>query len=540
MRSHQKILAAANIFVALSLWASKSEAGDITYFTDRNSYQENNVGLNLSVLNPEANQVLSLLLDRRISDFFQEGMVALDSNEKSSEFGPANELSSTWSSIVGPLKHYIREQYRVSEKFGYENEELQSLWETHPSFPKQERLKAFYAGSNVIGGGNGSQFLNAILGSETPESSVQKLFWDNYYGMRFRGYANNRRVEPIDEITFEQHFFAQIMRGNDSIRTGSEDDTVFPGSGWNQVNLGDGYDSVEFLMPSKNYYINANYDEVEVHSEFNQNYLIGVEKLIFPDKEIEILQPQFWGFKSFGAKLDRNWGNQSYDYTINQYRYGYIANDIRNVPTTNVHRFYNSRDDAFFYTTDLTEAGTILWRSTHLITESGKPYDIDDPMYEEVRQYFEGPRWPYIYQGTTYASASYRPYTDSAVPLYRFYNYETGHHFFTADVAERDTVISRSDAGEWPFNYEGVAYNVYLSDPEEEITIDKYTLPVYRLYSSKLNRHFFTALQEEVDRMVEIDGWGLEGIGFWAEKPCINVEDQGVEKINISGNCDSL
>ncbi len=224
-----KILAAANIFLALSLWASKSKAADINYFTDLGSFQENNVGLNLSIQNPEANQVLSLLLDQRISDFFQEGMVILESNEKKTF--DYDYIESTWSSMVGPLKHYARERYRVSKKFGYENEELQSLWETHPSFPEQKRFSSFYAGSNVIGGGNGSQFLDIIGFSETPESSVQKLFWENYYRMRFRGYANNRRVEPIDEITFEQHFLAQIMRGNDSIRTGSEDDTVFPGSG---------------------------------------------------------------------------------------------------------------------------------------------------------------------------------------------------------------------------------------------------------------------------------------------------------------------
>lgn len=524
------MLAAANIFLALSLWASISEAGNITYFTDSGSYQKNNVGLNLSILNTEANQVLSLLLDRRINDFFQDGKVDLVKNEQSSLFnlnGVPNYFTSTWSSDGGPLVHDTYETYRIIFNGRFRNEVIQSIWETHPSFPDLEVLSGLGAGSKAVGGGGGT-FLSADF-NLTEEVSVRKVIWDNYTSLRYIGHANNPLVAPVDEITFEQHFLAQLMRGDDSIRTGSEDDTVFPGAGWNTINLSDGYDSVEFLMPSKHYYINVDYNGVEVHSEYSQNYLFGVEKLIFPDKEIEIMETQFWGYKSIGAKLDSNWDSQ---------RDPYIANGYRSIPTTNVHRFYNTRDSAFFYTTDLTEAGTVSLRSTHLVTESGIPWDIEDPMYDEIEKNFEGPRWPYVYQGTTYASASYPSYSNLAVPLYRFYNFETGHHFFTADPAERDTVIANSEAGKWPFNYEGIAYNVYLRDPEEGI--NTYALPVYRLYSTKLNRHFFTALQDEVDRMLEIDGWGLEGIGFWAEKPCINIEDQGVEKINISGNCDTL
>lgn len=533
MRSHHKMLAAANIFVALSLWASKSEAGDITYFTDRNSYQENNVGLNLSILNPEANQVLSLLLDRRISNFFQEGKVDLVNNEQSSLFNlnsVPNYFRSTWSSDGGSSNHYASETYRLVSNVMYRDEVTQSIWETHPSFPDVELLSMFDAGSQKAGGGGGT-FLSAEF-SLTEESSVEKLIWDNKTSLLFRGYANNPLVAPVDEITFEQHFFAQLMRGDDSIRTGDEDDTVFPGNGFNRVDLGDGYDSVEFLMPSKHYYINVDYNGVEVHSGTSQNYLFGVEKLVFPDKEIEIEEAQFWGYKSYGTKFTSDW------YYLKD---SCIANGCRSNPTTNVHRFYNTRDNAFFYTTDLTEAATIVFRSASLVTESGNLKDIEDPMYDQIEKNFEGPRWPYVFQGTTYASASYPSYSNLAVPLYRFYNFETGHHFFTASPAERDTVIENSEAGRWPFNYEGIAFNVYLSDPEEGRNLaNKYTLPVYRLYSTKLNRHFFTALQDEVDRMLEIDGWGLEGIGFWAEKPCINFEDQGIEKIQVSGNCDYL
>jgi hypothetical protein len=45
------------------------------------------------------------------------------------------------------------------------------------------------------------------------------------------------------------------------------------------------------------------------------------------------------------------------------------------------------------------------------------------------------------------------------VPLFRFFNTNTGAHFFTTNVAERDMVLQR-----WPFfAYEGTAYQVYSS-----------------------------------------------------------------------------
>ena len=141
MRSDHKMLAAANIFLALSLWASISEAGNITYFTDSGSYQKNNVGLNLSILNTEANQVLSLLLDRRINDFFQDGKVDLVKNEQSSLFnlnGVPNYFTSTWSSDGGPLVHDTYETYRIIFNGRFRNEVIQSIWETHPSFPDLE------------------------------------------------------------------------------------------------------------------------------------------------------------------------------------------------------------------------------------------------------------------------------------------------------------------------------------------------------------------------------------------------------------------
>lgn len=184
------------------------------------------------------------------------------------------------------------------------------------------------------------------------------------------------------------------------------------------------------------------------------------------------------------------------DIRIDTSNLAYIGDVQRNVDwdsTPNgVHRFYNNRDKAFFYTSSEAEKDYVLDNSTW-----GQP---------------DGSEWPYVYQGSTFKVASTYP---SEVPLFRFYNYQTGHHFFTADPEERDFVLSKSNSGEWPFNYEGVAFNVYAGDPTPSYS--GYEVPVHRFYSPELDRHFFTASEEEVQQIQLTGQWNYEGIGFWGE-----------------------
>ena len=169
--------------------------------------------------------------------------------------------------------------------------------------------------------------------------------------------------------------------------------------------------------------------------------------------------------------------------------------DVLNRLTTSphaVHRFYNNRDKAFFYTSSKAEKDYVLNNSA-----SKQP---------------DGSEWPYVYQGATFeASHSY----SGEVPLFRFYNTETGHHFFTVNPDERDLVLSKSNSGEWPFNYEGIAFNVYAGDPNTSFSGQE--IPVHRFYSPSLNRHFFTASETEVQEIQLTGQWNYEGIGFWGE-----------------------
>lgn len=163
-----------------------------------------------------------------------------------------------------------------------------------------------------------------------------------------------------------------------------------------------------------------------------------------------------------------------------------------------VYRFYNDRDKAFFYTKDANERDMIIREST-------------DANYTP-----ENGQWPYFYQGATFEEAHS---SSGSVPVYRFYNTKTGHHFFTTSADERDMVqrestdVSYGQPGAlWTFVYEGEAFRAFTDSNHAASTA------VYRFYSPSLDRHFFTASAEEAAQIRLTGQWNDEGIGYWAEQ----------------------
>lgn len=74
---------------------------------------------------------------------------------------------------------------------------------------------------------------------------------------------------------------------------------------------------------------------------------------------------------------------------------------------------------------------------------------------------------------------------EPSVAVYRFYNYTTRTHFYTASISERDFVITGwSDI----YRYEGVAYH----SPSGAGVV-----PLYRFYNMHTDTHFYTASDEE-------------------------------------------
>lgn len=101
-------------------------------------------------------------------------------------------------------------------------------------------------------------------------------------------------------------------------------------------------------------------------------------------------------------------------------------------------------------------------------------------------------KWPdiFTYEGAAY-SAGLAPAPGMDQPLYRFYNRNTGTHFYTASGAERDQVLSR-----WAdvFSYEGVAYYVGAGGQGQ--------VPLYRFYNRGTGAHFYTASETERDSVL--------------------------------------
>jgi len=92
--------------------------------------------------------------------------------------------------------------------------------------------------------------------------------------------------------------------------------------------------------------------------------------------------------------------------------------------------------------------------------------------------------------------------------VYRFWSPKSGKHFYTIDVEEKEKLlIDFSQA----WTYEGVAFAAFRDDS------DPLTRPVYRFWSDKLSAHFFTIDEQERDRFVKEQSktWTFEGVAFY-------------------------
>jgi len=90
-------------------------------------------------------------------------------------------------------------------------------------------------------------------------------------------------------------------------------------------------------------------------------------------------------------------------------------------------------------------------------------------------------------------------------PLHRFYNFRKGVHFYTASEAEKNSVEANLSS---TYRYEGVAYKISATPT---------SMPVYRFYNVKTGAHFYTATSGERDYVIKHSGytWRYEGVGFY-------------------------
>lgn len=97
---------------------------------------------------------------------------------------------------------------------------------------------------------------------------------------------------------------------------------------------------------------------------------------------------------------------------------------------------------------------------------------------------------------STFSSPNTTPV--NSVQMYRVYNPNSGEHFYTQNVAEKNNLVSKG------WRYEGIGWNAPTSGS-----------PVYRLYNKNAGDHHYTMNSYERDNLVK-KGWRYEGISWYS------------------------
>ena len=140
------------------------------------------------------------------------------------------------------------------------------------------------------------------------------------------------------------------------------------------------------------------------------------------------------------------------------------------------YRFYNASTGAHFYTISPSERDTVG-------SALSSPFSLEGAAF-----------WV--------AGAS----SPGLSPVYRFFNAQTGVHFYTISEAERAKTVASSPQ----FAYEGVAY--YASQ-----VAGAGLVPFYRFYVPGKGFHFYTASESEKNRIQANQSatYSYEGIGYY-------------------------
>lgn len=158
-----------------------------------------------------------------------------------------------------------------------------------------------------------------------------------------------------------------------------------------------------------------------------------------------------------------------------------------------IYRFFNMQAGVHFYTASDQEFINVYRTLQGVFHYDGVAY--------------------YVPWGASQNSSFVNPNTH---PLYRFFNKNTGAHFFTMSEQEKANVIAtRGD----DYVFEGVAY--WVSDHAVQtnfaIAIGFGNFPVYRFYVPARDAHFFTADSGEIFAATSklSDDYHYEGVGYY-------------------------
>lgn len=124
---------------------------------------------------------------------------------------------------------------------------------------------------------------------------------------------------------------------------------------------------------------------------------------------------------------------------------------------------------------------------------------------EEERDFIQNNLPGFNFEGASYQGIDPLTGAGQPLPVYRFLNQDTGVHLYTISETERSVVENSSS-----FTYEGEAFLAYNTEVEG-------TIPIYRFYNSATGAHFYTPSAVEKDNIKDnLSGFVSEGIAYYA------------------------
>jgi peptidoglycan hydrolase-like amidase len=234
--------------------------------------------------------------------------------------------------------------------------------------------------------------------------------------------------------------------------------------------------------------------------------------------------------------------------------YAFKSQQDQTIP---VYRFFNPIIGDHFFTISETEKNELINSPSSGYNFEGIAFYTYDSSFSErkpVYRFFnhtigdhfytasEGekdalinnPLWGYSFEGTAFyvaksqeegSSATYRFFNGqtgdhfytiseteknslSQVPVFRFFNPSTGDHFYTSSKLEKSLLQNVIVHG---YKYEGIAFYAFFSQITD-------TSPVFRFFNPSTGDHFYTISSSEKDSLINDvnSGYKYEGIAFYA------------------------
>lgn len=120
--------------------------------------------------------------------------------------------------------------------------------------------------------------------------------------------------------------------------------------------------------------------------------------------------------------------------------------------------------------------------------------------------------------------------------VFRFFNTQTGTHFFTSNEAEKDNIIATLP----DFSFEGIAYQAFNAPGTEREA-------VFRFFNTETGTHFYTSNEAEKDNIIAtLPQFNFEGITYYVGGPAItggpaptDPTDPTSTAINLTANADT-